>query len=280
MQFTGANRLMDGRAGRFDGHAHVFRADLPMTPDRRYTPGYDATLPDFVAVLRGHGMDGALLVQPSFLGTDNRHLLSALEAGKAMDALTLRGIVMLDPGASAEHIADLSSQGIIGMRLNLVGGAARDFDIAPWDGVLRRIDAAGWHVELHCEGVLLPPLIDALLARCRTVVVDHFGLPGSAEPAECSGYRAIADAPTGRVMVKASAPYRVFPKLSFDDAAARCRPILDNLSEALGPECLIVGSDWPWTRFENRHRYADAIAWFDAGNVRRSTLDYSLHSRQ
>lgn len=255
MTFTGANRLMGMKAGRFDGHAHVFRADLPMMPGRRYTPGHDAQLADLAVLLRAHALDGAILVQPSFLGTDNSFLLSTLAT--ATDRLTFKGVVMLDPATSSAEIADLSEQGIIGMRLNLVGGAAQSFDISLWDGVLRRIDDAGWHVELHCEAAFLPPLLDALLACCRTVVIDHFGLPDATVPPA----RMFIGLPADRVIVKISAPYRVFPNLSSDAAAARCLPLVEKLAGALGPENLTWGSDWPWTRFEERHTYSDAVDW-------------------
>ncbi len=259
MIFTGANRLMGVEAGRFDGHTHVFRADLPMVANRRYTPGHDAQMADLIPLLREHALDGAILVQPSFLGFDNRFLLSALSAAESTHDLTFRGVVMLDPAASPMEIADLSTQGVIGMRLNLVGGAARDFDVAAWDRVLRRIDAAGWHVELHCEGPLLRPILGALLLRCKTVVVDHFGLPDASASAD-ELFRAL---PSDRVMVKVSAPYRVFPTASSREAAILCLPIVERIARELGPQNLIWGSDWPWTRFEGRHAYSDTIDWFN-----------------
>lgn len=258
MLFTGVNRLMGGQCGRFDGHAHVFHTGLPMIAGRRYTPDRDALPGDLAGLLRQHGLDGAILVQPSFLGTDNGFLLETL----AIRAPIFRGVVMLDPDTSAAEIAELTTRGVIGMRLNLVGGFAQGFDVALWDGLLRRIDDAGWHVELHCEGPMLPPVLEALLGRCRTVVIDHLGLPDAAAPLDCVGHRAIIGAQARRVMVKVSGPYRVFPQISSQEAEVRCRPILDSLSDALGTESLIAGSDWPWTRFEGRHRYADTLAWF------------------
>ena len=259
MIFTGANRLIGVEAGRFDGHTHVFRADLPMIADRRYTPDHDAEMDDLILLLREHALDGAILVQPSFLGFDNRFLLSALSVAEGTDDLTLRGVVMLDPAASPMEIADLAAQGVIGMRLNLVGGTARDFDVAVWDRVLRRIDAVGWHVELHCEGPLLRPILDALLIRCRTVVVDHFGLP-DATASDDGLFRAL---PSDRVMVKVSAPYRVFPNASSREAATLCLPIVERIARELGSHNLIWGSDWPWTRFEGRHSYSDTLDWLN-----------------
>lgn len=251
--------LMAGLEGRFDGHAHVFRADLPMTTPRRYTPDYDAELSNYAALLRANGLDGGLLVQPSFLGTDNSFLLAALDA--APSDLTFRGVVMLDPGATIEEIHALTKTGITGLRLNLVDGGVQEFDIDLWDGLLRRIDADGWHVELHCEGALLPPLLKALLARCATVAIDHFGLPDPSAPLDCPGHRAIVRAPPERVVIKTSAPYRVFPGVDSDMAAKHCNALYRNLFDHLGPSQLIWGSDWPWTRYERRHVYLRCLEW-------------------
>ena len=262
MKLDGAKRLMGSREGRFDGHAHVFHAGLPMAAQRRYTPTYDAGLEDYIALLTKHGLDGALLVQPSFLGIDNSFLVNSLRTARRHGALTFRGVVMLDPAMSHDQIARLSAEGIVGMRLNLVGGAARGFDIDPWDGLLRRIDAAGWHIEIHCEGPFLPPLLKELLARCETVVVDHFGLPDQTAPLRCPGHRALFEAPPGRVVVKASAPYRVFPHVPTARAIERCSSILASFSNHFDPGQLAWGSDWPWTRFEARHTYEELIRWY------------------
>ena len=189
-------------------------------------------------------------------------LSQLVEAQKTPD-VTLRGVAMLDPATSVDEIMRLSDAGIVGMRLNLIGGGARDFDVAPWDGLLRQIDKAGWHVEVHCEGAFLPPLLEVLLSRCEKVVVDHFGLPNANAPLDCSGLSAITNAPAGRVFVKISAPYRVFPALPVADAAHRSAPILNRLIESIGEDQLVWGSDWPWTRFEDRHSYGAALGWFE-----------------
>ncbi|GMG83129.1 amidohydrolase family protein [Paralimibaculum aggregatum] len=263
MLLTGANRLMGGVSGPIDGHAHVFHHALPMAPGRRYTPTADATLADYAALLRGHGLAGGLLVQPSFLGADNSFLLAALREAEAWEDLALRGVVVLDPADPGwpQALAEADAAGVVGMRLNLVGRPADAAALAPWEPLLAAVSARGWHVELHCEGARLAPVLEALLTRCETVVVDHFGLPSDAAGAACPGHRAILAAPRGRVFVKVSAPYRVFPRLASAEAARACRTVFGRLAGALGPEQLLWGSDWPWTQFEGRHDYAASLGW-------------------
>ena len=65
--------------GAIDWHAHVFLRSLPMAADRRYTPRTDAPLALLRRLLSHNRMAGAVLVQPSFLGTANEFLLSALQ---------------------------------------------------------------------------------------------------------------------------------------------------------------------------------------------------------
>src|ERR1019366_6879976 len=78
---------------RIDSHTPVFRQDLTMVLGRRYTPDYDATLKDLFSHLDANGLEQAVLVQPSFLGTDNSYLLQAI----AEAPRRLRGIAMVAP---------------------------------------------------------------------------------------------------------------------------------------------------------------------------------------
>src|SRR5438876_523740 len=61
-----------------DSHAHVFSRGLKLAATRRYAPDYDATLAEYLNHLGAHGLSHGVLVQPSFLGTDNSYLLPAL----------------------------------------------------------------------------------------------------------------------------------------------------------------------------------------------------------
>ena len=79
--------------GEVDGHAHVFAPDLPFVTPRRYTPNYAATAEQFVAHLDAAKLAGGLLTQPSFLGTDNRHMLAAV----ARHPERLRAVVVVNP---------------------------------------------------------------------------------------------------------------------------------------------------------------------------------------
>jgi predicted TIM-barrel fold metal-dependent hydrolase len=227
---------------RIDAHTHVFRHDLPMLPGRRYTPAYDATLNDLFAHLDSHRLEKAVLVQPSFLGTDNRHLLAAI----AEAPQRLRGVAMVAPDVSEQQLHALARQGIVGLRFNLVGTAMPDVRSSEWKTLLRRIAALEWHVELHREARDLPPLIESALEAGARVVVDHFGRPDpSLGLADAHLTALMAFAPSGRVWVKLSAAYRC---ASNPDAFAR--DAAPRFLSAFGADRLVWGSDWPHTQRE------------------------------
>ena len=97
MKLSGAATLMGLSAGRYDGHCHVFRADLPMISGRRYTPEYHAEPETLCQLLSINELKGALLIQPSFLGSDNSYLLQTLSRYAEHQALVFKGVVVLDP---------------------------------------------------------------------------------------------------------------------------------------------------------------------------------------
>ena len=62
-----------------DSHAHVFKRGLPLSDTRRYAPDYDATPEQYIEILDRNGVSNAVLVQPSFFGTDNSYMVEALK---------------------------------------------------------------------------------------------------------------------------------------------------------------------------------------------------------
>ncbi len=94
---TNSARESTARITGIDTHAHVFERGLPLANARRYAPGYDAPLSAYLAQLDAHGLSNGVLIQPSFLGTDNSYLLAALKQAPQR----LRGVAVIDPTAPA-----------------------------------------------------------------------------------------------------------------------------------------------------------------------------------
>ncbi len=243
--------MHDGLA-TVDCHAHVFRRGLPLDERRRYAPDYDAPLDRYAATLDANGIGRAVLVQPSFLGTDNSFLVDSI----ATMPQRLRGIAVVDPGIGDDRLAALLDAGIVGVRLNLIGAEVPDLKTPGWQHLLRRLATHALHVELHCEAGRLEALIEPLLESGIDVVVDHFGRPDPARGVDDPGFRSLLrSAVSDRVWVKLSAPYRV-DAADRPSIVPRAAPML---LEAFGARRLLWGSDWPHTQYESTASYADAL---------------------
>ncbi|OAK56623.1 hypothetical protein A3K87_30870 [Variovorax paradoxus] len=253
-----------------DSHAHVFVRGLPLAATRRHAPDYDATLDEYLGLLDAHGVSHGVLVQPSFLGTDNRFLIDALHACPER----LRGVAVVDPGVDDATLQAMAVAGVCGIRLNLVGMPLPDFSRPGWRQLFARVRALDWHVELHRESRDLPLAAQAVLDAGCALVVDHFGRPASAPASSDGGFAWLLDAAAcGRVWVKLSAAYRNWPVAS---EAAAARDAAQALIKAFGPDRLVWGSDWPHTQHREIADYAAAHAaladWVPDAAARRRIL--------
>ena len=234
---------MTGLAAGCDCHVHVVgpAAQFPQDAARTYTaaPAPAETLIDTAAP---HGITRFVVVQPSFYGTDNGCTLAAL----AQLGDHGRGVAVLGAETDTATLRRLDARGIRGVRLNLYStisrraGTVADDPLGPMLALAAR---AGWHLEL------IAPLADlaAMAARVANtpvpVVLDHYGLFGSATPTDADGAALLALLARPHVWMKLSAPYRVSPE------ALATRPPSAWLNALLkaAPDRCVWGSDWPHT---------------------------------
>lgn len=233
-----------------DTHAHIFEDGLELAPVRRYAPTYNATADDYLSVLDAHGVQYGVLLQPSFLGTNNDYMMDALRAHRDR----LRGIAVVLPDIAHRELDAMDADGVVGIRLNLAGLPIPDFSLAPWPSFLAHIRRLDWQVEIHRESVDLPFLIEPLLNAGVTVVVDHFGRPNQDAGTSDLGFQyLLSKASTRRVWVKLSGGYRNWPDAEDQSVPTSCASLL---LDAFGPERLIWGSDWPHTQNESKIQFA------------------------
>ena len=237
-----------------DAHAHVFERGLGLASVRRYAPDYDATLADYLQRLQENGLSHGVLVQPSFLGTDNSYLLAALQ----QEPERLRGVVVVERDIALSELERMAGLGVAGVRLNLMGQPLPDFVEAPWQvffGHLRRLD---WHVEVHRQLEDLPALVEPLLAVGCKVVVDHLGRPDARLGAEQPAFARLLElGESGRLWIKVSGIYRLcgtpMENLHFAEKA------LSMMLQTLGADRLLWGSDWPHTQHEQEVGFSSEL---------------------
>lgn len=242
-----------------DSHAHVFSRELNLTTARRYTPDYDATLAQYLEHLQANGLSHGVLVQPSFLGTDNSYLLAALQQAPEQ----LRGVVVLEREVSREALSNMARLGVVGVRLNLMGKALPDIRDPAWKAFFGHIAELDWHVELHCQIEDLPGLIRQLMPFGLKLVIDHFGRPDARLGIDQPGISEMLElGVSGQVWMKVSGIYRLAgtDQQNFEFV----RAALPLFEQSFSLRRLVWGSDWPHTQHEDSISFGTVVEQLQA----------------
>ncbi len=229
-----------------DTHFHVFNAGVAMD-GARYVPQYTASLKDWMSCAQGVGVTRGVWVQPSFLGTDNSLMFSALEAHPN----ALRGVAVVAADIHPDELKAMHVSGVRGIRLNLVG---IDHNIPKWtraERLWQSLYELGWHLEVHTDQGALPKVL-AQLPTDMPLVIDHMAKPSEARARDATIQALVHRAQTVPTHIKLSGAYR----LGGVDAAS----LVHILLHEMGAQALLWGSDWPCTNHEQLANYADLFA--------------------
>jgi predicted TIM-barrel fold metal-dependent hydrolase len=233
---------------RFDCHAHVYHRVAPAGCVR-YVPDHAAPLPDWLSLQQKNGICGGVIVQVSFLGTDNSQMLQALSG---LNRERFAGIAVTEPDIPEAALAALAEGGVKGVRWNLVAGAAiPDLASSVMRQLVDSLRALDMHIEVQLESDRLARILPDLAALKLPVVIDHMGLPKSPSATEEPWLDALESlSRRDNVYVKLSAPYR---------AVVDPRGHVDRLLALLPGERFVWGSDWPHTQHEAEADYAGLL---------------------
>ncbi len=243
--------------GACDCHVHIVGAkeQFQQAATRSYTAA-PAELETLRAAAEPLGVTRYVVVQPSFYGVNNACLLSAL----AKLGPRGRGVIAADAArTTASQLEWYASRGVRGVRINLYSAGLAETAgplepiLAGWRG---KLPGAGWHMEIIAPMPAILAGATAIANAAVPVVIDHYGLPGDAEPDSATGKKLLKLADSPRVWFKLSAPYRTVS----DPLATRPpRAWLRALLEAAPDRC-VWGSDWPHTPPRQDHHGAGAAA--------------------
>ncbi|UXN73556.1 amidohydrolase family protein [Devosia sp. A8/3-2] len=177
-----------------------------------------------------------VLVQPSVYGLDNGVMLRAI----ASDPQCLRGIAVVAPDISAEHLRKLDAGGVRGIRINTRNKAGVALEAV--DELLGKVAPLGWSVQFQLRAEQLADV--AGLAHGEVpLVLDHLAFIrfGEADTGErLDALRHLLDRPN--IYTKISAPYRLTASVDYADVGAAITTLA-----ASHPHRLLWGSDWPHT---------------------------------
>lgn len=233
-----------------DTHFHVFEAGQGV-PGARYVPAYQASIAQWQACARLAGVGRGVLVQTSFMGTDNRLLVQTLRDHPQQ----LRGVAVVPPDAGWQGLQVLHASGVRGLRLNLAGRSHEAGDWAQAHSLWDAVSELGWHVEVHTDVGGLPQVLP-WLPQQLPLVLDHMAKPDTARAQDPTIRAVTMRSRLSPVHIKLSGAYRLAGRPA--DALARLW-----LAE-LGSTRLLWGSDWPCTNHEHLAHYGELARALEA----------------
>jgi predicted TIM-barrel fold metal-dependent hydrolase len=226
-----------------DAHFHAFEGRLPKHASARYQPSYDALIAHLQAHWQQHGITRGVMIQPSFLDTDNTYLLQICEQSKQ----TLRGVAVISSDISERELERMHNQGVRGIRFNWLGLTPwPNLTGSEWEKVRRCLETLGWHVQLHVEAEQLAQAASCFEAWLMPLVIDHLGRPASMQTVDAHIAALLHIARRRPTQIKISAPYRC----AADERSNSYALVTQALLSELGANHLLWGSDWPFTQHE------------------------------
>jgi predicted TIM-barrel fold metal-dependent hydrolase len=219
----------------------------PPRPDARMQP--DATVADYRLLQQRIGTGRTVVVTPAAYGTDNAVTLDAI----AQLGPQARGVAVVHPSVTDAELRRMADGGIRGIRFTQFDPRTAATTLDMIEPLAPRVQALGWHVQIHLRADQIVAAADLLLRLPGTVVFDHLGrLPpstGLGDPA-FAVIRRLLD--TGRTWIKLSGAYLCGSPPDYAAAGKIARAFVQ-----AAPERMVWGSDWPHPT--EAHKPDDAV---------------------
>jgi predicted TIM-barrel fold metal-dependent hydrolase len=237
-------------ANACDCHMHIYDARFPVDPNATLRPA-DALVDDYRQLQKRIGTTRNVIVTPSTYGTDNRVTLDAM----AKIGPTARGVAVVNASVTDAELKRLADLGIRGIRFNLVQAGATTVEML--EPLSTRVNALGWHVQIHMLGDQIVKIEDLLNKLPSPIVFDHMGRipqPAGIDHPAFGVIRKLID--KGRTWVKLSGAYqdtKVGPP-SYADTSK----VAQAYAKA-APDRMVWASDWPHPTQKENEKANDAV---------------------
>ncbi len=229
---------------KIDAHCHALDpARFAYAPDVAYKPAgqEQGELRALHAVMDCYNVKHALLVEPnSGYGLDNRCMLDAISTGQSK----FKGIAVVPNDCSDEQLAQLQSQGVMGIAFNAsLHGCAYYASIGP---LLLRLAKRGMWAQFQVQDDQLIEMLPLIGPSGVRVMIDHCGRPDLSKDLNQAGFQALlALGRGGQAVIKLSG-FAKFSRegLPFTDV----RPYVEALAKNFGMQRCMWASDWPYLK--------------------------------
>lgn len=230
--------------GATDTHMHIYGPydRYPLAAGSPNTPP-PALVGDYRALQARLGLERVVVVQPAGYAFDNGCTMDAVEAlGPAA-----RAVVVVRPDAPEAELAALALGGAVGLRVFMLPGGVYGWDDIP--ALAEKVRPFGWHLQLQCDGRLLPQRMELLEGLADRLVIDHNGKFLEPVPVDHPAFACLLRLVDKGAHVKLSAPYETSREgpPSYGDVGALAKALV-----AHAPERMLWASNWPHPGREQR----------------------------
>jgi predicted TIM-barrel fold metal-dependent hydrolase len=220
-----------------DCHMHIYDGARfpPPRPQSRMQP--NACVPDYRLFQQRIGTSRVIVVTPAAYVTDNEVTLDAL----AQFGAQARGVAVVHPAITDAELKRMDRAGIRGIRFTQFDPNTATTTMEMIEPLANRVQALGWHVQIHLRADQVVAAADMLLRLPGTIVFDHLGRlvpPEGLNHPAFEVLRRMFD--NGRTWMKLSGAYFFGPALAYAAAGDVARAYIE-----LAPERMVWGSDWP-----------------------------------
>jgi predicted TIM-barrel fold metal-dependent hydrolase len=220
-----------------DCHMHIYDGARfpPPRPQSRMQP--NACVPDYQLFQQRVGTSRVIVVTPAAYFTDTEVTLDAL----AQFGPQARGVAVVHPTITDAELKRMDRAGVRGIRFTQFDPNTATTTMEMIEPLARRVQAFGWHVQIHLRADQVVAAADMLLRLPGTIVFDHLGRlvpPEGLNHPAFGVLRRMLD--NGRAWMKLSGAYFFGAPPDYAAAGDVARAYIE-----LAPERMVWGSDWP-----------------------------------